>query len=92
MYYCLWVILFPNITSFLFSNDKHTIEVITLGNVEELSEEDLNNPLLQGLEVGTIAPDFSMPNVCSDEDEIFTLSEQIAEQRGVMLFFFRGAW
>jgi hypothetical protein len=70
---------------FLFIN--HQIEIM-----DELSDEDLNNPLLSGIEIGDFAPDFSMKNVCSDISEMITLSEEIKRYRGILLIFFRGAW
>ena len=60
--------------------------------MDDLTEKDLQNPKLQGLEVGDSAPEFSMKNACSDKEEMFTLSEQLQAHRGAFLIFFRGAW
>ena len=63
-----------------------------MNTMDDLTEEDLQNPLLSGIEVGDSAPEFSMKNACNDDPEIITLSQEIQQHNGVLLIFFRGAW
>ncbi len=55
----------------------------------DLSEEDLNNPNLQGIEVGLMAPEFTAVNATGETNEKFTLSEEVKKHRGTLMIFFR---
>lgn len=60
--------------------------------MDEISAEDLQNPALQGLNVGDIAPDFIGIDACNPDNPEFVLSSQLSKHRGSLLLFFRGAW